>query len=246
MEDHPTPAPRPARSISVRAAVATAVVAAVLGGALVARAGGAGPFPDVPADHVFATEIERLAGAGITSGFSDGSFRPGQSVTRQSMAAFLNRGLGRIAHASWSGVTGAVDGDEILSDIGVPISIRAGATGDGNGFLQISAEVEVFTNLDTCPCALFVQVVGTREGAPSSEFFGPQRTLQLAAGERFGHMSVTSVFPVNADEAWSFEMVARVDSTTSAGTAAQRTQISGSLTAAYVPFGFDGGNSLGI
>jgi hypothetical protein len=37
--------------------------------------------------------IDRLAAAGITVGFSDGMFRPGQSVTRGQMASFLHRAL---------------------------------------------------------------------------------------------------------------------------------------------------------
>jgi hypothetical protein len=48
-------------------------------------------FPDVPASSQFFDEICWLAQMGITKGFSDGNFRPGQAVTRQSMAAFLYR-----------------------------------------------------------------------------------------------------------------------------------------------------------
>jgi DNA-binding beta-propeller fold protein YncE len=48
-------------------------------------------FDDVPADSQFYDEVEWLASTGITGGFPDGTFRPGSSVTRQSMAAFLHR-----------------------------------------------------------------------------------------------------------------------------------------------------------
>jgi hypothetical protein len=37
--------------------------------------------------------IDRLVAAGITVGFSDGTFRPGQAVTRGQMASFLHRAL---------------------------------------------------------------------------------------------------------------------------------------------------------
>ncbi|MEX1162148.1 MAG: S8 family serine peptidase [Nitriliruptor sp.] len=50
-------------------------------------------FSDVPADSVFATDIDELATAGITSGCGDDRFCPTASVTRQQMAAFLRRGL---------------------------------------------------------------------------------------------------------------------------------------------------------
>jgi hypothetical protein len=48
-------------------------------------------FDDVGTGHPFRTEIEWLAAEGITGGFSDDTFRPGSSVSRQSMAAFLRR-----------------------------------------------------------------------------------------------------------------------------------------------------------
>jgi Tol biopolymer transport system component len=48
-------------------------------------------FPDVPTGHTFFEEVEWLASTGITGGFSDGTFRPGSPVTRQSGAAFLFR-----------------------------------------------------------------------------------------------------------------------------------------------------------
>jgi hypothetical protein len=48
-------------------------------------------FSDVSVEHPFHTEISWLAGAGITTGYDDGTFRPGAVVTRQSAAAFLFR-----------------------------------------------------------------------------------------------------------------------------------------------------------
>lgn len=54
----------------------------------------AGPlvsFSDVPATHAFATEITWMVREGITTGYTDGSFRPGECVTRQAAAAFLYR-----------------------------------------------------------------------------------------------------------------------------------------------------------
>jgi hypothetical protein len=51
-------------------------------------------FDDVPTDHPFALEIGWLADEGISEGYDDGTFRPGDAVTRQAMAAFLNRVAG--------------------------------------------------------------------------------------------------------------------------------------------------------
>lgn len=50
-----------------------------------------GPFLDVAADHPFAREIAWAADQDVTTGFADGTFRPGEAVTRQAMAAFLHR-----------------------------------------------------------------------------------------------------------------------------------------------------------
>ena len=48
-------------------------------------------FTDVSVGHPFCGAIEALAREGVLGGWSDGTFRPGQSVTRQAMAAFLYR-----------------------------------------------------------------------------------------------------------------------------------------------------------
>jgi hypothetical protein len=48
-------------------------------------------FTDVPKSHVFFKEIHWLASKSITTGYADGSYRPGDPVTRQAMAAFLFR-----------------------------------------------------------------------------------------------------------------------------------------------------------
>lgn len=49
------------------------------------------PYRDVPADHVHAASIAAVAQAGVAQGFGDGTFRPGEAVTRGQMATFLAR-----------------------------------------------------------------------------------------------------------------------------------------------------------
>jgi rhodanese-related sulfurtransferase len=49
----------------------------------------ASSFSDVPADHLFYTEITQLADSGIISGYPDGTFRPDAQVTRQQMAKII-------------------------------------------------------------------------------------------------------------------------------------------------------------
>jgi len=50
-----------------------------------------GPFPDVAYTHPFCDDIKWLVDEGITSGYSDGTFRPSAGLTRQAMAAFIYR-----------------------------------------------------------------------------------------------------------------------------------------------------------
>ena len=51
----------------------------------------ASSFTDVSPSSPFASDIDWMAKTGITTGYSDGTFRPGNAVTRQAMAAYLHR-----------------------------------------------------------------------------------------------------------------------------------------------------------
>ena len=48
-------------------------------------------FPDVPASSPFCQDVEWALWAGLTTGYPDGGYHPGDPVTRQAMAAFLFR-----------------------------------------------------------------------------------------------------------------------------------------------------------
>jgi hypothetical protein len=50
-------------------------------------------FDDVPVDHPFCGEIAWMADQGITTGYEDGSFDPAGVVTRQAIAAFIQRAV---------------------------------------------------------------------------------------------------------------------------------------------------------
>lgn len=51
-------------------------------------------FPDVPEGHLFHEEITWLATNRYATGYTDGTFRPGEHVTRGALAAFLHRMAG--------------------------------------------------------------------------------------------------------------------------------------------------------
>ena len=48
-------------------------------------------FRDVPVSSPFYKEVSWLAARGITTGWSDGTFRPGEAIHRDAMAAFIQR-----------------------------------------------------------------------------------------------------------------------------------------------------------
>jgi hypothetical protein len=66
-------------------------------------------FDDVPLTHWAFDWIEAIAHAGITSGYPDGMYRPGNPVTRAEMAVFLLNGMGITPPAT--------DGSHPFSDI---------------------------------------------------------------------------------------------------------------------------------
>jgi hypothetical protein len=49
------------------------------------------PFPDVPTGHTFCKEIKWMKDTGVSTGFADGSYHPGDVVSRQAMSAFMFR-----------------------------------------------------------------------------------------------------------------------------------------------------------
>lgn len=62
------------------------------------------PFKDVPTTHLFYKEIAFMNAAGISTGWTDGTYRPYELVSREAMAAFMNRFAG-----AYCGIAGARD-----------------------------------------------------------------------------------------------------------------------------------------
>ncbi len=85
-------------------------------------------FPDVPTDYWAWDFIERLANAGITSGYPDGTYRPENNATRGEMAVFLLKAMNGPAYTppvatkfSFSDIEGhwAADWIEALKETGL-------------------------------------------------------------------------------------------------------------------------------
>lgn len=75
------------KRLAVLAALLVAVPTLVAGG----TAWAVGSFSDVPETHPFYDEIEWGSDNGIILGYNDGTFRPGNNVTRGASAAFISR-----------------------------------------------------------------------------------------------------------------------------------------------------------
>jgi hypothetical protein len=150
-------------------------------------------FGDVPQNNLFHDAISNVAGAGITAGFGDGGFHPADPVTRQAMAAFLDRGLG---HA---GVTTTVDPSA------VPVTVNSGETaGEGSPVMSLTIDVPgapnafspvqnvyvygrvalhdaMSTSLDGCPCEFSAFVFDSAGG----QIFGNADTFQTTSTDDF-------------------------------------------------------------
>jgi hypothetical protein len=95
------PARRPRQRRNLLVAVAlTALLTALLPLSLLA----AGNFSDVPANNQYFNNVNNIAAAGITHGCDNAGtlYCPALPVRRDEMAAFLNRGLGRLSTTNWS------------------------------------------------------------------------------------------------------------------------------------------------
>ncbi|MBB5149092.1 S-layer homology domain-containing protein [Ureibacillus thermosphaericus] len=53
-------------------------------------------FKDIPMEHPFASYIEAIQKAGITTGFEDGTFRPAEPLSRMHYAVFMYRAMNNI------------------------------------------------------------------------------------------------------------------------------------------------------
>jgi hypothetical protein len=224
------------RRFGWRALLGAVVVGGVLMGTGVAL-GGSGTFSDVSPEHPFASDIEAIAAAGITTGYSDGTFRPGDTVTRQAMAAFMGRGFGRAA-------SGVEDDDDLAYDDGVTFNaadatISAGAVGEGTGgYVVVTASASIlFETSGECPCSLTVSI------RQSGGFAAPESpemvsTVGNNGAGTFGGATATAthLFPIEAGETLSFQLRATQDN--EAGL--DDLDVDGSITAVYVPFDGNG------
>lgn len=193
-------------------------------------------FNDVPSNHPFHAQISAVADAGITTGFPDGGFHPGDPITRQAMAAFLERGLGRVGMSSTAGDLPLAPS---TNDVLTAVSIDAGATGGGAGFvILIGTAWFKSTAPAECPCSITLGIVDLQSGTSlASTEFDVGGTAN-EGGTVLGTGTVQTVARVTGDSTRQFGLRAFLHDSTGSMSA------SGSLSALYVPFGPDGDDTL--
>ena len=203
-------------------------------------------FTDVPNSHTFHSAISRLYGARLTTGCTATTFCPSANVSRGQMAAFLNRGLGR-ASSGWN-ATGYNDDWAALNDnsLGTLTLVHGGATG-GTGLVLFTASVTAYTKqVGVCPCALAVWVRDTNSGEESPAMF--QTITDIASppdANAFSwyetSVSINHTFIVPSGVTHAYVLGVAIHPTT------PPTDVNGSgaewsMTAVYIPFGWNGGN----
>jgi hypothetical protein len=203
---------------------AVAVVAGLIGGG-VAYAGGT--FNDVPSGSQFEADIEAIAAAGITTGFPDGGFHPAANVTRQSMAAFMHRGFGRVDFGTGSDGSAA---DNVENNVG-EVTITAGAVGSGGGYVVLQGSVSGSFVASDCPCSVrseLLDVTANSDDGAHNQSIGNTPTLITAA---FAAVDSQFVYSIPAGQTRTYRLNGSAF-TTGASTGS----IAGSITATYVPF----------
>ena len=107
----------------------------------------AATFSDVPPSNPFYSDVEAIAAAGVTTGCGGGNYCPTANVTREQMAAFMNR-LGALG----AGKTPVVNAKTSQSTDGWSIGCPSGTVwSQGLCFEKTNrASANVYTASDTC------------------------------------------------------------------------------------------------
>lgn len=220
---------RPPRRTAVLAAVA-ALILSVPTGVFASHL-----FTDVPTSNTFHANIANVATAGLTTGCSATTYCPTDAVTRGQMAAFLNRGLGRVSEVEFALPVTGTD-DATVGSVTITPGIGAAAVSGAKQFVFVDvAATLLVTNASGCPCVVGLQIDGvdgfiTAVTIPGTGYF-PISTS--------GVMAVTTSGPVTITATTYIALAVGGGTPSTAYTAY------GSMTALMVPFGSTGSSVAG-
>ena len=143
-------------------------------------------FTDVPDSNPYHADIDAIADAGVTTGCGGGNYCPTANVTRQEMAAFMNR-LGALA----PGKTPVVNAKTSQSTDGWSIGCPSGTVLGGGFCFETGARSgqDVFDASETC-------------GALGGTFFGRGQIWQLPPALALRAAHVNGDITISAQE-WS-------------------------------------------
>ena len=114
-------------------------------------------FSDVPEGHVFFCQVEGCAAAGLISGYSDGTFHPTATVTRQQTCSVLGRWLAEREIVSNGGIVGKQ---------GTYPTLRAWYTAEGPAYLTPFADAGAVSQAHQ-PGAAYLVYRGVVRGSSS-------------------------------------------------------------------------------
>lgn len=199
-------------------------------------------FTDVPDGSPYHAQIGALAGAGISAGCTATTYCPKSTVTREQMAAFLNRGLGySVANVNY--VTASEADADFVTEVTIPARAQAG----GTAYVEVTATVNVWDGSDSCPCGVYAFVVHDPDSKGSE--ISPLTTFMVPAaleGGAAAEGTVTWVFEVPTGAPATFGLAAFMfplspePAPAGPGTDGDlpgEPEIQGALVAEYSPFG---------
>jgi S-layer homology domain len=222
-------------------------------------------FSDVPTSNTFHAVISTLYGSRITGGCGSGKYCPNAAVTRGQMAAFMVRGLGRMASTTdgspddWTEVTQppANPGDPHPFGTAAPLSFVHGGGAGGTAFVFATGTVQVFTNEPgVCPCEVQAFLFTNTTGEFSQFFFGmigsdvAPADPDLISPTQYAETTMTLSYAFSVDSGVSndYGIALKVIPTTAPTVDANDDLVSGwdaTLQTVYVPFNEVGGNPPG-
>jgi hypothetical protein len=118
-------------------------------------------FRDVSPDYVFFTQVEGCTAAGVISGYADGCFRPGATVTRQQTCSILGHWLAEQEIAANAGIVGTQ---------GAYPTLKAWYAGEGKPYLTGFADAQSVSPAHQATAAYLVSrgiVAGSSSGSTS-------------------------------------------------------------------------------
>ena len=187
-------------------------------------------FNDVPANHTFHGDVSAIALAGITVGCGGGKFCPDAGITRAQEAAFLHRGLGRVADDYGLSMTLPPDTPVAVAATTITAGAATGAIPGANGFLLVNGHASAFSGTaDLCDCIVTIRIWidgVLQDGAAEVE-------LQASSADQREASGLTIAVPISSG-------LHTVELVTEEVVGSENLAISGSLTVLYVPFGATG------